>query len=63
MNFAVIRFPGSNCDDDAHHVVAKVLSPLGARGSLVWHKAGALGAADAVILLGLEVISGLVLTV
>ncbi|HEY3353402.1 MAG TPA: phosphoribosylformylglycinamidine synthase subunit PurQ [Polyangia bacterium] len=35
MFFAVIRFPGSNCDDDLLHVGAKV---LGVRTEYVWHK-------------------------
>jgi phosphoribosylformylglycinamidine (FGAM) synthase-like amidotransferase family enzyme len=25
MNIAVVRFPGSNCDDDAFHVVGRVM--------------------------------------
>ena len=52
MNFGVIRFPGSNCDDDALHVVTRVLQPAGARGRIVWHKEISLDGVDAVILPG-----------
>jgi phosphoribosylformylglycinamidine synthase len=36
MKCAVIRFPGSNCDFDALHVVDEVVA--GSRGRFVWHK-------------------------
>ncbi len=49
MNFAVLQFPGSNCDQDAVHVLGKV---LGHSARLVWHKEGSLGGADAVIVPG-----------
>ena len=49
MNVAVVRFPGSNCDDDAFHVAARV---MGASTRFVWHKDAELGAADAVLLPG-----------
>jgi phosphoribosylformylglycinamidine synthase subunit PurQ / glutaminase len=52
MKFGVIRFPGSNCDDDALHVVANVLAPLGAAGRIVWHKDRELGDLDAIVLPG-----------
>jgi phosphoribosylformylglycinamidine synthase len=52
MKFGVVRFPGSNCDDDALHVVTRVLAPLGASGRIVWHKDVSLGDVDAVILPG-----------
>jgi phosphoribosylformylglycinamidine synthase len=39
MFLAVIRFPGSNCDDDLLHVGAQV---LGVRTEYVWHKETAL---------------------
>ncbi|RMH41863.1 MAG: phosphoribosylformylglycinamidine synthase subunit PurQ [Deltaproteobacteria bacterium] len=52
MNFAVLRFPGSNCDDDALHVVDRVLAPLGASGRIVWHKDTSLAGVDAVIVPG-----------
>ena len=34
MNVAVVTFPGSNCDDDCHHVFGPV---LGAKTTAVWH--------------------------
>ena len=49
MKFAVIVFPGSNCDHDAYHAVTHV---LGQAGELVWHKHTSLKGADAVILPG-----------
>jgi phosphoribosylformylglycinamidine synthase len=49
MNVAVVRFPGSNCDDDAFHVAARV---MGASTRFVWHKDAELGAVDAVLLPG-----------
>lgn len=52
MIFAVIRFPGSNCDDDTLHCVDTVMAPLGASGRMIWHKDVELGAADAVIVPG-----------
>ena len=52
MNFGIIRFPGSNCDDDALHVVTRVLAQAGANGNIVWHKDASLGQVDAVLLPG-----------
>lgn len=52
MEFGVIRFPGSNCDDDALHVAHHVLAPLGATGRIVWHKDSALGDVGCVIVPG-----------
>jgi phosphoribosylformylglycinamidine synthase subunit PurQ / glutaminase len=49
MNVAVVRFPGSNCDDDVVHVLCRV---LGAAARLLWHKATDLHGADAVVLPG-----------
>jgi phosphoribosylformylglycinamidine synthase subunit PurQ / glutaminase len=49
MNIAVVRFPGSNCDDDAFHVVAHV---MGQPARFAWHKESSLGDAEAVILPG-----------
>lgn len=49
MNFAVLQFPGSNCDQDAVHVLRNV---LGHTARLVWHKDASLGDADAVIVPG-----------
>jgi phosphoribosylformylglycinamidine synthase I len=49
MNFVVVRFPGSNCDDDALHVAGRV---MGQPARFVWHKESSLGDAEAVILPG-----------
>src|SRR4026209_1336795 len=49
MNFAVVQFPGSNCDQDAVHVLKNV---LGHSARLLWHKETSLGDADAVIVPG-----------
>jgi phosphoribosylformylglycinamidine synthase subunit PurQ / glutaminase len=49
MKFAVVVFPGSNCDHDAHYAAGQV---LGQDAELVWHKNTSLGGADAVILPG-----------
>ena len=47
MKFAVIVFPGSNCDHDAHYAASNV---LGQDAELIWHKDTSLEGADAVIL-------------
>lgn len=49
MKFAIVVFPGSNCDQDAYHAAAHV---LGQSTSLVWHKDTDLAGADVVILPG-----------
>ena len=49
MKFAVVVFPGSNCDHDAQHALARV---LGQQAEPVWHKDTDLGGADAVVLPG-----------
>lgn len=49
MKFAVVVFPGSNCDHDAYHAAKHV---LGQQAQFVWHKEAALGDADVVILPG-----------
>ncbi|MEN3337095.1 MAG: phosphoribosylformylglycinamidine synthase subunit PurQ / glutaminase [Acidobacteriota bacterium] len=49
MKFAIIVFPGSNCDHDAYHAVSDV---LGQEASFVWHKETDLKGADVVILPG-----------
>jgi phosphoribosylformylglycinamidine synthase subunit PurQ / glutaminase len=49
MTFAVVVFPGSNCDHDAYHAAKHV---LGQRARFVWHKETSLGDADVVILPG-----------
>ncbi|MGC9942072.1 MAG: phosphoribosylformylglycinamidine synthase subunit PurQ [Verrucomicrobiota bacterium] len=48
MNFAVLQFPASNCDQDAVHAVRL----LGHAARLVWHKESSLGDIDAVIIPG-----------
>jgi len=52
MDFGVVRFPGSNCDDDALHAVANVLADQGATGRMVWHKDTELPSVDALIVPG-----------
>ena len=49
MKFAVIVFPGSNCDHDAYHAVKHV---LGQPAEFVWHKETDLKGADVVVLPG-----------
>jgi phosphoribosylformylglycinamidine synthase len=49
MNFAVLQFPGSNCDQDVVHVLRNV---LGHSARLLWHKEPSLGESDAVIVPG-----------
>jgi phosphoribosylformylglycinamidine synthase I len=49
MTFAILVFPGSNCDQDAHYAISHV---LGQQAELVWHKDTSLKGADVVILPG-----------
>ncbi|MCS6912635.1 MAG: phosphoribosylformylglycinamidine synthase subunit PurQ [Myxococcales bacterium] len=49
MNVAIVRFPGSNCDDDVAHLLRRV---LGASARFVWHKEHELPPCDAVVLPG-----------
>ena len=49
MKFAVIRFPGSNCDQDCYHSIAAI---DGATADYVWHKDSALEGFDAIVLPG-----------
>jgi phosphoribosylformylglycinamidine synthase len=49
MNFAVLQFPGSNCDQDVVHVLRNT---LGHSARLLWHKEHSLGDADAVVVPG-----------
>lgn len=49
MRFAIIVFPGSNCDRDCEHVLGRV---LGQDVRLVFHKARALPPTDCVVLPG-----------
>ena len=48
MTFAVVVFPGSNCDHDAWHAA----TVLGQEARLVWHKDTSLSGADVVVLPG-----------
>jgi len=49
VKFAIVVFPGSNCDHDAYHAVKHV---LGAEAEFVWHKETNLKGADCVVLPG-----------
>src|SRR6185295_6760608 len=49
MNFAVLQFPASNCDQDAVHVLRNV---LGHSTRYVWHKENSLGDTHAVVVPG-----------
>jgi len=49
VKFAVIVFPGSNCDSDMYHAVA---DELGEGAELVWHEEDSLDGFDAVLLPG-----------
>jgi phosphoribosylformylglycinamidine synthase subunit PurQ / glutaminase len=49
MKCAVVVFPGSNCDHDAHYAASHI---LGQDAEFVWHKESSLGGADVVILPG-----------
>lgn len=48
MKVAVIRFPGSNCDQDAFYA----LNDMGMKAEYVWHDAGSLDGFDAVFVPG-----------
>lgn len=49
MKFAVIRFPGSNCDQDCHFALEAF---EGASADYVWHKDSSLSGFDAVVVPG-----------
>jgi phosphoribosylformylglycinamidine synthase len=49
MTFAIVVFPGSNCDHDAYHAAKHV---LGQPAEFVWHKDTSLKGADVVVLPG-----------
>jgi phosphoribosylformylglycinamidine synthase I len=49
MRWAVLQFPGSNCDQDVVHVLRNVFDQ---EVDLVWHKDTSLHGADAVVLPG-----------
>lgn len=48
MNFSVLQFPASNCDQDAVHAIRT----LGHSARYVWHKERSLAGTDAVIIPG-----------
>src|SRR5215210_3841174 len=49
MKFAVVQFPGSNCDQDC---TAALNGLAGAMAEFVWHKESSLGGFDAIVLPG-----------
>ena len=49
MRWAVIQFPGSNCDQDIFHVLKNVLAQ---DVDYIWHKDSSLNGADAVVVPG-----------
>jgi phosphoribosylformylglycinamidine synthase len=49
MRFGIVVFPGSNCDEDAHHAAKEV---FGHDAEYLWHKEADLKGADVVILPG-----------
>jgi phosphoribosylformylglycinamidine synthase I len=49
MKIAVLRFPGSNCDDDALHALGQVCKQ---DAFFAWHKDPSIGDAEAVIIPG-----------
>jgi len=49
MKFAIVVFPGSNCDQDCYHVARDL---LGQEAEYVWHRDTDLKGADAVVLPG-----------
>jgi phosphoribosylformylglycinamidine synthase len=49
MKFGVVRFPGSNCDFDAHHVLRNVMKRPTV---MLWHKDHDLQGVDCVVLPG-----------
>tara|TARA_B100001250_G_C19742494_1_gene763693 strand:+ start:313 stop:984 length:672 start_codon:yes stop_codon:yes gene_type:complete len=49
MKFAVIVFPGSNCDHDAYYVLNKILN---VHVDFIWHKESTLSDYDAILLPG-----------
>jgi len=49
MKFAVIQFPGSNCDQDC---IAALNGMAGLRAEYVWHKETSVDGFDAIVLPG-----------
>ncbi len=49
MKYAIIVFPGSNCDYDMYHAITRV---MGEEAKFVWHQEGNLAGYDVVVLPG-----------
>src|SRR6266853_5123225 len=49
MNFCVLQFPASNCDQDALKVLKNV---MGHSARFIWHKEASLGDVDAIVIPG-----------
>ena len=49
MKFGIVRFPGSNCDEDAFHAAANI---MGVNSVFLWHKDHSLQGSDVVVLPG-----------
>ncbi len=49
MKFGVLVFPGSNCDHDAYHVLAKI---AGQPVTMLWHDSASLENCDAILVPG-----------
>jgi phosphoribosylformylglycinamidine synthase I len=49
MKFGVVQFPGSNCDDDAHYAIRKV---IGQPVEFIWHQSEDVAGFDAILLPG-----------
>jgi len=49
LNFGIVAFPGSNCDQDMVHIADRV---LGQEARLLWHKDRDLKGADVIVLPG-----------
>src|SRR5579859_5734529 len=49
MKFGVVQFPGSNCDDDAHHAIEEV---IGQPAEFIWHQSEQVSGFDAIVLPG-----------
>jgi len=49
VRFGIVVFPGSNCDEDCHHVATEL---LGCEADYIWHHERDLKGADAIILPG-----------
>lgn len=49
MKIGIVRFPGSNCDDDCHRAVSDV---MGGEAAFLWHKSHDLEGSDVIMLPG-----------